>query len=357
MAVLSLALGIGANTAIFSLFDTIVLRPLPVAHPEQLVEFIQYEPGEPRYSNYWTWEEYQFFRDHSDVFGAMTGMSFDNLASARLDGSEPQTVIQESVLGNYFRVLGLAPTIGRLIGPEDVPTEGMGNVVVVSWNYWNSRLNRDPSILGRRIFVGDQPKVIIGVAPRAYTGPRVGVQTDIWAPQEHRPFTILARLKPNMGVSQAQAQMGVLYRLILQQRASREKGTHPRQYTLQVVRAAAGLVHVRDQYGKPLALLMAVVALLLLLACINMATLLLARASGRQREMAVRAGLGASRGRLLQQTLTESMLFSAAGAVCGVVSHISGQAFSCGLWQAGATLSTSTSRFILTFACCSLLWE
>lgn len=318
VAVLSLALGIGANTAIFSLFDTIVLRRLPVAHPEQLVEFLQNEPGQPRSSSYWEWESYELFRDHNHVFTDMTGMSFDNLASVHLDGSEPQTVVQENVLGNYFRVLGLTPAIGRLIGPGDVPAKGMGNVVVVSWNYWNSRLTRNPSIVGKRIFVGNEPKIIIGVASRAYSGPRVGVQTDIWAPQEHRPLTILARLKPNVTVQQAQAEMAVLYRLRLQQRALREKSTHLREYTLQVESAGAGLVHVRDQYGKPLTLLMSVVGLLLLLACVNMASLLLARASGRQREIAVRVGLGASRSQLVRQTLSESILFSFAGAISGI---------------------------------------
>ena len=182
VAVLSLALGIGANTAIFSLFDTIVLRSLPVAHPGQLVEFLENDPGQPRSSSYWEWESYELFRDHNHVFSDLTGMSFDNLASVHIDGSEAETLIEENVLGNYFRVLGLTPVVGRLIGPEDVPASGMGNAVVVSWPYWNRRLNRNPAIVGKRIFVGDEPKIIIGVAPRAYTGPRVGAQTGGAAP-------------------------------------------------------------------------------------------------------------------------------------------------------------------------------
>jgi putative ABC transport system permease protein len=99
----------------------------------------------------------------------------------------------------------------------------MGTVVVVSWSYWNSRFNRNPAILGKRIFVGDKPKTIIGIAPRAYTGPRVGVRTDIWAPQEHRNFTMLARLQPGVTLQQAQAEMAVLYRLVLEQRATQSK--------------------------------------------------------------------------------------------------------------------------------------
>lgn len=319
VAVLSLALGIGANTAIFSLFYTIVLRPLPVAHPEQLVEFLQNRPDEPRMSFYWDWDSYTFFRDHNHIFSALTGMSFDNLATVRIGKSDSETMVEENALGNYFRVLGLRPALGRFFGPEDVPASGIGNVVVISWSFWNSRFNRNPAILGKKIFVGDDPKMIIGVAPRAYTGPRVGVRTDIWAPQELRNFTILARLKPGATRGQAQAEMSVLYRLALQQRASRTGNIRPGETTLQVEPAAAGLVHIRDQYAKPLLFLLVVVGLLLLLACINMAALLLARSAGRQREIAVRVGLGASRRQLVAQILTESIVLSLAGTLAGIL--------------------------------------
>ncbi len=116
----------------------------------------------------------------------MTGMSFDNLAALRIP-TDPirRTLIQETVPGNYFQVLGLKPAIGRLIGPEDVPASGDGDVAVVSWSYWNRRLHRDPAMLGKRIWYNDAPKTIIGVAPRAYIGPRVGSRTDIWMPREH----------------------------------------------------------------------------------------------------------------------------------------------------------------------------
>jgi putative ABC transport system permease protein len=129
VAVLSLALGIGANTAIFSLLNTVMLRTLPVEHPEQLVEFLQKYPGEPRGGGYWGWTSYEHFRDHSQVFSALTGTSFDNLAAVRTEGTEPETMILENVLGNYFPVLGLKAAIGRLIGPEDVPANGDGDVV------------------------------------------------------------------------------------------------------------------------------------------------------------------------------------------------------------------------------------
>lgn len=318
VAVLSLGLGIGANTAIFSLFYTIVLRPLPVAHPEQLVEFLQKYPDQPR-SSYWKWESYQLFRDHNHVFPALTGMSFDNLAPVRIEGSETETLIEENALGNYFRMLGLKPAIGRFFGPEDVPTSGAGNAVVVSWSYWNSKFNRSPAILGKRIFVGDERKTIIGVAPRSYNGPRVGVRTDIWVPQEHSNLTMLARLKPGITLDQAQAEMAVLYRLVLKERAARSKDPRVWETKVQVEPAGSGLVRVRDQYAKPLVLLMAVLGVLLLLACLNMASMLLAPSAGRQHEMALRVGLGASRGHLARQMLTESVLLSLAGTLVGIL--------------------------------------
>ena len=314
VAVLSLALGIGANTAIYSLFYTIMVRPLAVSHPEQLVELVRNTPDEFHWAGYWGWEKYVYFRDHNDVFTGITGVSFDNLASVRTEGSGAETLIEENVPGNYFRVLGLKPAIGRLIGPEDVPARGDGDVAVVSWSYWNRRFHRDPGILGSRIFYNDAPKTVIGVAPRAYAGPRVGSRTDLWIPVEHNNLTMIARLKPGVPIERAQAEIDVLYRAAVEQNLERRKDGR-----MELLPAGAGLAHVRDQYGKPLALLLAVVGLLLLLACINMASMLLARSAGRQRELAVRIGLGASRGRLVQQMLTESVLLSGAGAMVGVL--------------------------------------
>lgn len=319
IAVVSLALGIGANTAIFSLFYTIVLRPLPIAHPAQLVELLENHPGEPRSSSYWEWQSFELFHNHNHVFSSLTGMSFDNLASVRRENAERESLIQENVLGNYFHVLGLIPALGRLIGPEDVPASGVGNVVVLSWSYWNSRFGRSPSVLGKRIFIGDESKIIIGIAPHTYTGPRVGARTDIWVPQEHRPFTILARLKTGVTLREAQAEADVLYRLVLKQRISQNGFVRLPATSIQVEPAGTGLVRVRDQYGKPLVLLIAIVSLLLLLACLNLASMLMARSSERQRELGVRVALGASRGRLIRQMLTESVMLSLAAALLGIL--------------------------------------
>ena len=313
VAVLSLALGIGANTAIYSLFYTVMLRQLPVAHPGQLVELVRNSRSEFHWAGYWGWGKYEYLRDHNHVFAGITGMGFDNLAQVRIPGSDSETLIEETVAENYFRVLGLKPAIGRFFRPEDVPASGDGDVTVVSWSYWDRRFQRDPAILGKRIFYNDAPKLVIGVAPPNYVGPRVGSRTDLWIPTGGGDLTMLARLKPDVTIQQAQAEITVLYRQI-----PGALRVNPRT-TMELLPAGAGLVRVRDQYGKPLALLAVVVGLLLLLACINMASMLLARSAGRRKELAVRVGLGAGRGRLVRQMLTESLLLSAAGAAAGVV--------------------------------------
>ena len=307
VAVLSLALGIGANTAIYSLFYTVMLRQLPVPYPEQIVELVRNSPSELHWAGYWGWGKYEYLRDHNHVFSGITGMGFDNLAQVSIPGSDPETLILETVPENYFRVLGLKPAIGRFFRPEDVPASGDGDVAVVSWSYWDRRFQRDPAILGRRIFYQEAPKIVIGVAPRNYVGPRVGSRTDLWTPTGGDDLTMLARLKPGVTIQLAQAEISVLYR-----RMPSALHVNP-QSTMELLPAGAGLVRVRDQYGKPLVLLAVVVGLLLLLACINMASMLLARSAGRQKELAVRVGLGAGRGRLVRQMLTESLVLSAAG--------------------------------------------
>jgi len=311
VAVLSLALGIGANTAIFSLLNTVMLRTLPVDHPDQLVELLQHYPNEPRGNGWWTLASYEHFRAHNRVFAGLTGTAFDNLTRVRVEGAASETLAGEGVLGNYFVVLGLKPALGRLINPGD------SAAAVLSWSYWNSRFHRDPGILGRHILVDDAPMTIVGVAPRGYEGPRVGVQTDIWVPREKDGLTLIARLQPGATLRQARAEMAVLYRFTIEEHPRYKIDPQVSRMKVEVEPASHGLSNVRDRYGKPLLLLMAVVGALLLLACINLASLLLARGAGRQRELAVRVAIGAGRVRLVRQMLTESVLLSASGALPG----------------------------------------
>jgi len=174
VAVLSLALGIGANTAIFSLINAIMLRTLPVSHPEQLAQFLQKYPGEPRGLASWSGRSFEHFREHNQTFSELTCTSFDNLARVSSPEGESETLVAEMVNGNYFSLLGLRPALGRLIAPDDIPAAGDATVAVVSWSYWQTRMHGDPGVLGKRVRVSDAPLSIIGVAPRGYVGPRLG---------------------------------------------------------------------------------------------------------------------------------------------------------------------------------------
>ena len=320
VAVLSLALGIGANTAIFSLMYTVMLRALPVTHPEQLVELLQKYPGEPRGNGYWTWRSYEHYRDHNHVFSALTGTAIDSRARLQTGDSEPAAGVAEYVLGNYFPELGVKPALGRLIGPRHDPASPDGAVAVVSWSLWAGRFNKDPGVLGKQILVNDTPAVVIGVAPREFVGLRVNARTDVWLP--FRPamkLALLGRLKPGVTLEQARAEMTLLYRFTIEERAAVSTDPQIHRMRVEVEPCGAGFSSVRDRIGKPLSVLMAVVAVLLLLACVNIAGMLLARGASRVREMALRLGLGASRGRLVRQMLTESLMLSIAGTLAGAV--------------------------------------
>ncbi len=317
VAVLSLALGIGANTAIFSLIDRLMLRTLPVRDPGQLVEFLQKYPGEPRGNGYFTWASFEHYRDHNHVFSAIIAASGPARRSVRGAGLD-ETANVTYVIGNFFPVLGLKPAIGRLIGPRD---DAGSQVAVVSWAWWKNRFNQDASILGRQIVVQDTPLTIVGVAPRAFLGLQMGARTDVWVPRppsSRAGLTLLARLKPGVSIQQARAEMPVLYRYTIAERAGRSNDPLVHQLKIEVEPAGAGLSRLRDLFAKPLFILMTVVALLLLIACTNLASLLLARGAARRREMAVRVALGAGRFRLVRQVLTESLLLSSAGSLPGV---------------------------------------
>jgi putative ABC transport system permease protein len=316
VAILSLALGIGANTAIFSLIDTLILRTLPVRQPDRLVEFLNQYPGDPPL-NFFSQQSYEYFRDRSHVFSGLSGISPRSF-SVRGEGLEQETVNGEYVIGNLFPLLGVEPAIGRLIAPEDDPAEA-----VVSWSYWRSRFNLDPAILGRRIVVEDVPVTIIGVTPREFSGLRVGARSDIWlplSPGRLGSLSLIGRLRHGVSLREARAEMAVLFRFTLEERSRDSKDPLVRQLKFTVEPAGAGLsTELRYQFTKPLLVLMAVVGSLLFIACTNVAGMLLARGAARRREMALRVSLGASRYRLVRQVLTESLLLSTASALLGVI--------------------------------------
>jgi predicted permease len=325
VAILSLALGIGANTAIFSLMYTVMLRLLPVTHPEQLVELLHRLPREGHRGNSFTWQAWQDLRDHNHVLAALIAASPSSFY-LRGEGLDLEKVDGEYVDGNFFPVLGMRAAIGRLIGPEDE------QAAVVSWAYWNSRFHADPGVLGKRIFVTDMPVTIVGVAPRGFVGWQLGRKQDIWLPMAMAPMQrstssardisvqLIGRLKPGGSLEQAHAELAGLDKRIVLEQAKTSTNPFTREVVLDLEPAGAGLTSpLREQYAKPLMVMMAVVALLLLIACINVASLLLARGAAREREMALRVSLGAGRFRLLRQVLTESVLLSAAGSLLGMV--------------------------------------
>ncbi len=327
VAVLSLALGIGVNTAVFSLIDTLMLRMLPVDRPDQLVELLQKYPGEPRGNGFWTLESYQHFRDHNHVFSSLIATSPPARVTVRGQGLDPETVNGQYVVGNFFPDLGIKPAAGRIIQAED-DRAGAPAVTMVSWSYWKSRFNLDPAIAGRRIFVQDVPVTIAGVLPREFFGLQVGSSTDLWLPRsaalQSMRLSLIGRLKPGVSIRQAASEMAVLYRFTIDERSRNSKDPQVRRLKIELAPAGAGLSRLRDLFRTPLVVLMTLVGLLLLIACTNVANLLLARGAARQKEMAIRVSLGASRLRLACQGFTESLLLSGLGSLLGILVAVRG---------------------------------
>lgn len=321
VAVLTLALGIGANTAIFTMMNGLMLRTLPIKDPGRLVQVLHQAPGEPELGGF-SWNAYQIMRGNH-VFSDLFIGSTMNFGPVRADGLQPQTVFVGSVGGRFFQALGVQPAAGRLLGPEDVHVSYHAPVAVISWSFWKSRFNLDPGIIGKKIVVGnDAPLTIVGVAQRGFYGLSDEAPQDVWWPtsvgasQGWGSFNLLARLKPGVSIKQALPEMSVLFQAAIDRP---DAGPFVRLMKLRLESAGDGIATPLSQMlSTPLKVLMATVGLLLLLACANLAGLLLARGASRQHEMSVRVCLGAGRARLLRQTLTESLLLSLAGAAVGI---------------------------------------
>jgi predicted permease len=347
VAVLTLALGIGANTAIFSLVNAVMLKMLPVKAPGELVvvgdplEVHSRSLGDPRVELF-SYPLYRELNSGSQVFsGMLASGEVHRLRVVAAQGGNEITGNATGVLvsGNYFSVLGVNALYGRVLTPEDDNAPNAHPVIVVSYSFWKDKLSQNPGAVGQSVRIGNYPFTIIGVAPPGFYGDTVGDLQDFWVPvtMQEQVFTgrkwldernaswlhIIARLKPGATVDEARANVNV----VLQQLVNGPIGAklnkadldNLKQAKIKVSEGGGGFSDLRGDFREPLLLLMMIVGLVLVIAAVNVANLMLARASSRQKEIAVRLAIGATGGRMVRQLLTESICLSFTGGALGLL--------------------------------------
>jgi putative ABC transport system permease protein len=335
IAVLTLGLGIGANTAIFSLIDAVLLRSLPVPEPGRLLELTMVlKSGE-------VWESFSYplvrgLADQREIFSSVSGFS-----SATFNVGPPESVERTSgawVSGGFYETLGLVPAAGRLLGPED-DAPGAVPVVVISDGYWRRKFGADPRVVGQPLSIDGTRVTVVGVSPPGFSGANVGDAADVTLaigvlPQLYPAraesvkasstwLRVMARARPGVSLSQARTRLAVVWPEVADAAipdgsvmlAARRRALTS---TIGVIPGSTGWSPLRKQFRKPLFVLMGMVGLVLVIACVNVTMLLLARASSRSREMAVRLAVGAGRARIVRQLLMESALLASIGAMVGV---------------------------------------
>ena len=335
-AVLSLGLGIGANTAIFGLIDAVMLRAMPVSEPQQLVEITRrYAGGQ---TGAFSYPLFEYLRDGSHAFSGMFAQS-TSISRTDIDvhGSTDR-VNAALVSGSYYAVLGMPPAAGRLLSADDdVP--GASGVAVISDRYWQRQFARDPSAVGATFSVNDAVVTIVGVTPPAFFGTLPGTDTDLtfplsmarlvrggndsWRQNDNYNFlSVMGRLRPGMAPDRAASETRTIFANRMRAEAGQALDPNEQRRILGqsviLVPAHGGFSGLRAKFSEPLLILMVLVGLVLLLACVNLSSLLLARAAARQREILVRCAIGAGRGRLVRQLLTESLVLATLGSVAGV---------------------------------------
>lgn len=345
VAVLTLALGIGANTAIFTLIETLMLKTLPVKDPQQLA-LVTVNASYGRNAAF-SYPFYLQWRDGNQSFSGLftaTSISRYNMTVGGTEGAEPKRVQVQAVSGNFFDVLGVPAAMGRTLTANDDRPDARQPVAVISYGFWQRRFGLDPTIIGRAVNLEDMAVTIVGVTPRGFSGFVVGSRPDLWWPIQMTPLVegarraqlltnegsqwlqIMGRLKPGVSGEQARAELDVSYQRRVDEQAagfaSRMSEEELRQFRSQRIELEAGGVgysRLRWEFRRPLLILMAIVGLVLLVACANLAGLLLTRGAARQREFSLRAALGAGRFALIRQLATESLLLAVLGGALSLL--------------------------------------
>jgi predicted permease len=376
VAIASLALGIGANTAIFTLVDQLILRLLPIQDPQSLalLQAVGKHYGGNNGRNALSYPMYQDIRERNAVFSAT--MCRYSLSFTLGTSSQTEVVSGELVSGNYFPLLGVRPATGRLFTDDDDVHVGSHPVAVLSYAYWKSRFAGDPGVIGQTFRINNYPFTIVGVSQSGFDGVEPGLPAEVFVPMAMTPnvrpgFTqmldrrqrwvnVYGRLKPGVSREQAAAGLQPLFHQILNTEvvmpAFRNATPYDKEQflrmSLNVLPGSQGNTSLRRQYERPLLVLMGVVGLVLLIACANLASLLTARAASRQKEIAIRLAIGSSRGRVIAQLLTESVLLSLAGGVAGIalaIAMVKGLLAFLPSATSGYTISSSPDYRMLAF--------